>query len=130
MRRQRHRLVGVDWDMIAEGFALRKSEISSLTPRAGTAKIQLCVLRSGPLAQLAEQGTFNPKVAGSIPSRPTIFFNARHHAGVSSNGRTLVFGTSYLGSNPGTPAIFGCLSTNLTSHRRQRWDSNREIAGR
>ena len=25
--------------------------------------------------------------------------------GVSSNGRTLVFGTSYLGSNPGTPAI-------------------------
>ena len=27
----------------------------------------------GPLAQLAEQGTFNPKVAGSIPSRPTTF---------------------------------------------------------
>ena len=24
-----------------------------------------------PLAQLVEQGTFNPKVAGSIPSRPT-----------------------------------------------------------
>lgn len=26
----------------------------------------------GPLAQSVEQGTFNPKVAGSIPSRPTI----------------------------------------------------------
>ena len=25
----------------------------------------------GPLAQLVEQGTFNPKVAGSIPARPT-----------------------------------------------------------
>src|SRR4029453_11042188 len=24
----------------------------------------------GPVAQLAEQGTFNPKVAGSIPARP------------------------------------------------------------
>ena len=29
--------------------------------------------RRGPLAQLVEQGTFNPKVAGSIPSRPTIY---------------------------------------------------------
>jgi hypothetical protein len=28
-------------------------------------------LRSGPVAQLVEQGTFNPKVAGSIPARPT-----------------------------------------------------------
>ena len=27
---------------------------------------------SGPLAQLAEQGTLNPKVAGSSPARPTI----------------------------------------------------------
>src|SRR4029077_11692255 len=26
--------------------------------------------RSGPVAQLVEQGTFNPKVAGSIPARP------------------------------------------------------------
>jgi hypothetical protein len=24
----------------------------------------------GPVAQLVEQGTFNPKVAGSIPARP------------------------------------------------------------
>ena len=26
--------------------------------------------RAGPVAQLVEQGTFNPKVAGSIPARP------------------------------------------------------------
>ena len=29
--------------------------------------------RPGPLAQLAEQGTFNPKVAGSRPARPTTY---------------------------------------------------------
>jgi hypothetical protein len=27
-------------------------------------------LGAGPVAQLVEQGTFNPKVAGSIPARP------------------------------------------------------------
>ena len=26
----------------------------------------------GPIAQLVEQGTFNPKVAGSSPARPTV----------------------------------------------------------
>ena len=60
---------------------------------------------------MAEQGTFNPKVAGSIPSRPTTVSMQFHFsfdfAGVSSNGRTLVFGASYLGSNPGTPATNG-----------------------
>ena len=41
--------------------------------RAGVRGYNLvCISRRGPLAQLAEQGTFNPKVAGSIPSRPTI----------------------------------------------------------
>ena len=30
----------------------------------------------GPLAQLVEQGTFNPKVAGSIPARPTHDFRS------------------------------------------------------
>ena len=34
-------------------------------------------ITSGSLAQLVEQGTFNPKVAGSIPSRPTTFLLAR-----------------------------------------------------
>ena len=27
--------------------------------------------REGPVAQLVEQGTFNPKVVGSTPTRPT-----------------------------------------------------------
>ena len=31
------------------------------------------VKHCAPLAQLVEQGTFNPKVAGSIPSRRTTF---------------------------------------------------------
>ena len=31
----------------------------------------------GPLAQLVEQGTFNPKVAGSIPARPHEAFPAK-----------------------------------------------------
>ncbi len=30
------------------------------------------IAHSGPLAQLAEQGTLNPKVIGSIPIRPII----------------------------------------------------------
>jgi hypothetical protein len=34
-------------------------------------RLSLTVL--GPLAQLVEQGTLNPKVEGSIPSRPTAF---------------------------------------------------------
>src|SRR5688500_15791221 len=32
----------------------------------------------GPLAQLVEQGTLNPKVEGSIPSRPTFWLQAGH----------------------------------------------------
>src|SRR3984893_2114526 len=36
----------------------------------------------GPLAQLVEQGTLNPKVEGSIPSRPTV----RPAASVSNTG--------------------------------------------
>jgi hypothetical protein len=30
------------------------------------------IRRLGPLAQLVEQGTLNPKVVGSIPTRPII----------------------------------------------------------
>jgi hypothetical protein len=33
----------------------------------------------GPVAQLVEQGTFNPKVAGSIPARPMQNEKAREH---------------------------------------------------
>ena len=37
----------------------------------------------GPLAQLAEQRTLNPKVVGSIPTRPTKFKDlVRHEAPV------------------------------------------------
>ena len=42
--------------------------------------------------------------SGRVPA--STFFDA----GVSSNGRTLVFGASYLGSNPGTPATSTLLS--------------------
>ena len=38
-------------------------------PGARLALARLC--RRGPLAQLVEQGTLNPKVEGSNPSRPT-----------------------------------------------------------
>src|SRR5918996_1104310 len=36
-----------------------------------TAQHGYTAIRLGPLAQLVEQGTLNPKVAGSIPARPT-----------------------------------------------------------
>ena len=46
----------------------------SLTVRKSAGTLA-CALPSqgahGPLAQLAEQGTFNPKVVGSKPTRPT-----------------------------------------------------------
>src|SRR6478735_4047847 len=41
-----------------------------LSPRGGGSTHRL-QSRAGPLAQLVEQGTFNPKVAGSRPARPT-----------------------------------------------------------
>ena len=34
---------------------------------------------SGPVAQLVEQGTFNPKVVGSIPTRPTVYDPVEEH---------------------------------------------------
>src|SRR5688572_8945064 len=38
------------------------------------------ILDAGPLAQLVEQGTFNPKVAGSIPARPIPPYSAARAA--------------------------------------------------
>ena len=38
-------------------------------------------LDPGPLAQLVEQGTFNPKVAGSIPARPIASERNRDRSG-------------------------------------------------
>jgi hypothetical protein len=48
----------------------------------------------GPVAQLVEQGTFNPKVAGSIPARPIVESSStrpaccplRRRSGRGSNG--------------------------------------------
>ena len=40
-------------------------------------------VRLGPLAQLVEQGTLNPKVAGSIPARPT-FSDVAQPVGVTT----------------------------------------------
>ena len=56
----------------------------------------------GRLEMIAEaESLAQPRVQASDPVLLCLSF-----AGVSSNGRTLVFGASYLGSNPGTPAIF------------------------
>ncbi len=56
----------------------------------------------GQLEMIAEaESLAQPRVQASDPVLLCLSF-----AGVSSNGRTLVFGASYLGSNPGTPAIF------------------------
>jgi hypothetical protein len=48
-------------------------------------------LEPGPVAQLVEQGTFNPKVAGSIPARPTSFVHpsptARWQITIENRGR-------------------------------------------
>ena len=38
---------------------------------AQLARVRRLRLAQGPLAQLAEQRTFNPRVRGSIPRRPT-----------------------------------------------------------
>ncbi len=51
--------------------------------------------RKGAVAQLVEQRTENPCVAGSIPAHTTITNNAR-----SSNGRTSDFDSDCVGSNP------------------------------
>jgi hypothetical protein len=42
------------------------------------------LLGAGPVAQLVEQGTFNPKVAGSIPARPIAPELAPDHARIAS----------------------------------------------
>src|SRR3989338_7038816 len=57
----------------ALGFEPRGSRFESCRARA------FKFLVSGPLAQLVEQGTLNPKVDGSSPSRPTIFARRREN---------------------------------------------------
>src|SRR5207247_3565951 len=41
------------------------------SPFKAVARVRIPSGAYGPVAQLVEQGTFNPKVAGSIPARPT-----------------------------------------------------------
>ena len=45
--------------------------LNGRTRRLISAKPQYLPSKQGPVAQSAEQGTFNPKVEGSIPSGPT-----------------------------------------------------------
>src|SRR6266566_1465095 len=92
---------------------------------------------AGPVAQLVEQGTFNPKVAGSIPARPTekrpakgdsrllqLVVNARG-GNQSGNGRTFASLPSRRGrlGRPPIPAGGG-----LWGDRRDR--AKRRDAGR
>ncbi len=55
-----------------EFFSCRKNHV--LTVERPNTRMSNC-FANAPLAQLVEQGTFNPKVAGSIPSRRTILNN-------------------------------------------------------
>ena len=57
----------------------RAGYLSPLQPRA-------TIPRRGPLAQLVEQGTLNPKVEGSNPSRPIVRLRRAHPA---TGGRSL-----------------------------------------
>ena len=45
-----------------------KGPVASVRPGPSHARLEST---AGPIAQLVEQGTFNPKVAGSSPARPT-----------------------------------------------------------
>ena len=56
--------------------------------------------RAGPLAQLVEQGTFNPKVAGSRPARPIRSAWLREIGRATSMRRTRVYHTRTAGGPP------------------------------
>ncbi len=55
----------------------------------------------GSLAQLAEQRTLNPSVAGSSPARPTVLYTMSRV--VSSGVEHLTFNQGVAGSNPARP---------------------------
>ena len=63
----------------------------------------------GPLAQLAEQGTLNPKVEGSKPSRPMLFYRGRV-AKLADAMALGAIGETLGGSNP-LPPIFEIYSS-------------------
>ena len=69
---------------------------------------------SGPVAQLVEQGTFNPKVAGSIPARPIT--KGLQGQGIRFLRRLLLVArvrVEYRGSDREGVLHFGCLKLSL-----------------
>lgn len=58
---------------------------------------------AGPLAQLVEQRTFNPRVVGSIPTGPTQPDQARYPQPRSSQVRGCIIFDRFLTSNPTLP---------------------------
>ena len=93
---------------------------------------------TGPVAQLAEQGTFNPKVVGSIPTRPTPEEPANRHFSVV--GRMLPVAAAvrvqYSHRSDGKHAFhLGCLklalcafpmAVNISRHLRDEWPRCRD----
>jgi hypothetical protein len=77
-------------------WQLERFALGLLVPRGGGFQQLRHVYTGshGPLAQLVEQGTFNPKVAGSNPARPIKrqLYSAKPHGSVSRSCRTRRFG--------------------------------------
>ena len=72
----------------------------------------------GPVAQSVEQGTFNPKVAGSIPARPIPDI-------AQTGGRTGLWAkqTPYFAARISTVRIIGITGEQLRSNLTERlWD--------
>ena len=68
------------------GPAARIVKRASQAPSKPTAGLHYASVLRGPLAQLAEQGTLNPKVEGSSPSRP-MFSARRGRLGTAPRGQ-------------------------------------------
>src|SRR5205823_4930270 len=79
----------------------------------GTSAGHRYAFRPGPLAQLAEQGTLNPKVEGSIPSRP-ISGGPRGERALREQLR------ERWRSSRCAPASWGCSVTRLPRYVRDR----------
>ena len=60
---------------VEAGMALHSCHLATIPGFRYTYKSQVRNVISGHVAQLAEQGTLNPQVEGSIPSVLTILFN-------------------------------------------------------
>ena len=68
----------------------RRAGISRLPNGVGLSYSRVLSLR-GPLAQLAEQRTFNPQVVGSIPTGPTKLVTiSRDHRGIDRKATMLL----------------------------------------